>query len=47
MDCRWEIAQVEQFENNWELILGRLRSADPDSSLVEAPKPGAILTPDF
>jgi len=33
MDCRWDISQVEQFENNWDLILRRLKAAEPDSSL--------------
>ena len=33
MDCRWNITQIKQFEDNWELILRRLKAAEPDSSL--------------
>lgn len=33
MDCRWNVSQIEQFEDNWELILGRLKASDPDSAL--------------
>lgn len=32
-DCRWSIQHIEQFENNWELVLRRLREGDPDPSL--------------
>jgi len=33
MDCRWNLSEIAQFEDNWELILRRLKAAEPDSSL--------------
>lgn len=34
LDCRWSICDIEQFENRWGLILRRLQTAEPDSSLA-------------
>jgi hypothetical protein len=33
LDCRWSVSDIQQFEDRWELILGRLQAAEPDSSL--------------
>jgi hypothetical protein len=33
-DCRWSISNIQKFEDNWELIIRRLREAAPDSSLA-------------
>lgn len=32
--CAWTIADIEQFEDNWDLITQRLHAVEPDSSLV-------------
>ncbi len=33
LDCRFLVSDIQQFEDRWELIVGRLRAAEPDSSL--------------
>jgi hypothetical protein len=33
-DCRWGIARMEKFENNWDLIVNRLRAGKPDTLLI-------------
>ena len=37
-DCRWGIQNIIQFENNWDLIVDRLRADRPDPSLSSAPE---------
>jgi hypothetical protein len=32
-DCRFDISEIENYENNWPLISGRLKSTSPDQSL--------------
>jgi hypothetical protein len=33
-DCRYEVNEISQFEDNWDLIIHRLQTRPPDSSLV-------------
>ena|ERR1017187_5024102 len=33
-DCRYEVGEISQFEDKWDLIIHRLRSSAPDRSLV-------------
>lgn len=35
-DCRWGIESIRQFENNWSLIVNRLKTEKPDAALVPA-----------
>jgi len=34
LDCRWSILDIQKFEDNWDLIIQRLRKAEPDKSLA-------------
>ena len=43
LDCWWEIANIERFENNWDLIVQRLRAESPDPTLEpSAPQQDAV-----
>ena len=35
-DCRYWIAHVQEYEDNWKLILERLKTSNPDQSLESA-----------
>ena len=34
LDCWWDTADLKSFENNWDLIVQRLKSGNPDRSLL-------------
>jgi hypothetical protein len=32
--CAWTVADIQEYEDNWDLVTRRLQVAEPDASLL-------------